>query len=382
MAAAVALGAGLLPGAAAAARRAKIVVPRDYRTISEAVRHAPERALILVRPGIYRETVNVTTSEITIRGADRFRTILDGGGSKDSGIIVSGTTGVSIENLTVRNYLSNGVLFDDSENYRMSRLDAIKNGIYGLYAFNSYKGEITSSFAWGSGDAGLYIGECLGCEAIVRNVHSEWNLIGYSGTNATGVEIYDSVFVNNAVGLMPNSLPLEEDAPNRGTEIYDNVIKDNNNEEIRPASIWEEIGVPTGTGVWLFGVSGNTVKGNRIEHQSRYGVLLSAGPDPNGVPMGNSVVDNAITGTGLYSLAWDGAGATNCFAANDFDGATGPPEIETLYPCDRPTAGVPYPPVQADVAAAMASGGARQGREAPNPRRPRCQRGRPHCHAR
>jgi parallel beta-helix repeat protein len=376
-----ALVMGLLPATASAGRRARIVVPRDYRSISEAVRHAPEGALVLVRPGVYRESVSVQTSGITIRGVDRFRTVLDGNGQNDNGIIVYGTTGVSVENLTVRNYRSNGVYFDDSENYRMTRIDAIKNGIYGLYAFNSYKGEITDSFAWGSGDAGLYIGECLGCKAVVRNVHAEWNLIGYSGTNATGVEIRDSVFRNNAVGIMPNTLPLEGDSPNRGTLIHDNLIVDNNNERIRPASIWTEVGVPTGTGVWLFGVSGNVVRDNEIEDQDRYGVLLSAGPDPNGAPMDDTVVDNTLTGSG-YALAWDGSGANNCFAGNRFEGETGPPEIETLYPCDRPTVGVAYPPVQADVAAALASGRLRDGEEAPNPKRPRCQAHRPRCRRR
>lgn len=378
-AAAVLLLSTSFPGDAGARRTRTIRVPRDYPTISAAVGNAPEGALILVAPGVYHETVAVRTSRLTIRGVDRFRTVLDGEGQRGNGIVVDGTTGVSVENLTVRDYQSNGVFFVNSEHYRMSRIDAVKNGIYGLYAFNSYKGEITDSFAWGSGDAGLYIGECLGCKALVENVHSEWNLIGYSGTNATGVEIRDSVFVNNAVGLMPNTLPLEDDSPNRGTVIHDNLIADNNNETIRPASIWNDVGVPTGTGVWLFGVSGNIVRDNRIEGQDRYGVLISAGPDPNGIPTGDKVVSNEIVGPGGYALAWDGSGIDNCFADNDFDAPTGPPEIETLYPCDRPTAGVPYPPVLADVALALASGSTRGGREAPEPARPRCRPRRRGC---
>jgi plastocyanin len=362
-------------------KRPVLKVPSpQFPTIQYAVDHARPRSTILIAPGEYHESVHVTTSGLTIRGRDRFRTVLTGDGERSNGILIDGAKNVKILDMTVRDYQANGIYFTNSTGYTIERVDSIKNAVYGLYAFHSYDGVIRDSFAWGSGDAGIYIGECLACSALIDGIHAEYNLLGYSGTNATGVIIRNSEFMNNAVGIFPNSLALEGEEPNRGTHIYGNVIKDNNNADIKAASIWEEIGVPTGTGVWLYGVHLNTVEANAISDHERYGVLISEGMDDKSIPMDNTTIGNVIRNSGMYDLAWDGSGANNCFSNNDITGATAPPDIQQMYACDkRPFAGVPFPPVQADVAAAMAAGPARGGKEAPEPDRPDCQSGRPGC---
>ncbi len=367
-------------GVGEGADRPKLVVPSEFPTIQGAVDSAQPGSTIVIRPGTYRESVHVTTSRLVIRGVDRFRTILNGEDNRSNGITIDGVRNVKVLNLTVRNYTSNGIYFNNSIGYTVTRVDSINNRIYGLYAFDSYDGVIRNSFAWGSGDAGIYVGQCLGCAALIDNVYASWNLLGYSGTNATGVVIRDSTFVNNAVGLFPNSLPFEGDEPNRYTLMLNNVIKDNNNVEIRAASIWEQMGVPTGTGVWLFGVHDNTVQANRIKNHDRYGVLVTHGIDQESVPIDNSTIGNFIRDSGIYDLAWDGSGSNNCFSNNDIKGATSHPEMQELYACsNRPFAGAPHPGVEADVAAAIGSGSTRGGREAPEPNRPSCQRGRPGC---
>ncbi len=373
-------GLMLAPLSPAGARTTEVmIVPDRYRTIQDAVDAAAPGGVVLVKPGIYRESVTVTTSDITIRGVDRFRTVLHGGDKIPNGITVSQTKGVTVENLTVRNYTSNGVYFTDSFDYSMRSIDAIKNRVYGLYVFASQDGEIRNSFAWGSGDAGFYIGECLPCNATVGNVHAEWNLIGYSGTNATGVTIRDSTWIHNAVGIMPNSLPFEQLGPNQGGIIARNRVIENNNEKILPASIWEIYGVPTGTGVWLLGVQNNIVKDNFIEGQKRYGVLISQTTDVH-LPLFDQVTGNTIRDSAIYDIAWDGTGGANCFSDNKMNGTTGPPLLEVVYSCaNPPLPGVLYPPVHADVLISLLTGSTREGREAPEPERPRCQKGRPGC---
>lgn len=368
---------GAMPSSAAAP--ATIHVPRDHATIQAAVDAASEGATIVVAPGVYEESVVVRRSGVTIRGVDRFRTVLHGRDRLNNGIIVDGQRGVTIANLTVRNYANNGIFFVGSDDYRMAGIDAIKNGVYGLYAFDSVGGIIERSFAWGSGDAGIYIGECLECDAVVRRVHAEWNLIGYSGTNATGVVIEDSTWINNAVGIMPNTLPYERLGPNRGGIIRRNKIAGNNNEVVPPASIWTVYGVPTGTGVWLLGVQGNVVAKNRITGHERYGVLISQTTDIH-LPMNNRVESNRFATADGYPIAWDGTGAGNCFQDNDLDRETAPPMLQTIYSCDNPPLpGVLYPPVHGDVMLTLLTGSARDGGEIPEPRRPRCQRGRRGC---
>lgn len=360
--------------------RPKLIVPKDFPTIQRAVDAAKPGSTIVIRPGTYREAVVVKTSRLIIRGVDRFRTILHGGDNKGNGFVVDGAHDVTIKNLTVRNYLQNGIFFNDATGYVAEGIDSIKNRTYGLYAFNSYDGVFRNSFGWGSGDSAFYIGQCLGCSALIENVHSEMNYLGYSGTNATGVVIRDSTFVRNGAGVVPNTLPTEELAPNRGTTILNNVVKDNNYENIPAAGFSETVGIPFGTGIWLAGVHNNIAKRNVVTGHKRYGVLITQSIDEESLPMNNRVRYNFIRNSGMYDLAWDGTGANNCFYGNDFTGETGPPDAETLYACpNRPFAGVLYPPVQADVAASISNTQTREQKEPPEPRRPPCQRGAPGC---
>src|SRR5262249_37791800 len=108
--AALAVGAG-----ASAAKQATTRVvstaksgPNIYSTIQGAVNAASPGDWVLIEPGVYDEAVLVTTPGIHIRGMDRNGVILDGqheaGAEGRNGIDVFKTDGVSIENLTVKNF--------------------------------------------------------------------------------------------------------------------------------------------------------------------------------------------------------------------------------------------------------------------------------------
>lgn len=360
--------------------RPRLDVPADFKTIQAAVDAAKPGSTIVIAPGRYRGEVAVTTDDLVIRGVDRFRTILDGDDKRSNGFVVDGTKKVTIANLTVRNFRGNGIYFVNSRHYTADRIDSIKNRTYGVYAYRSYDGVMKNSFGWGSGDSAFYVGECMGCGALLDNLHAEMNYLGYSGTNATGVTIRRSTWVRNGAGIVPNTLPTEDLAPNRGTLVVDNLVRDNNYKTIPPSGISETFGIPFGTGIWLVGVENNVVRDNVILDHESYGVLVTQTVDRY-LPVNNTVVRNRIRRTGKYALAWDGTGADNCFTGNDFTGETGPPEIETLYACsNRPFAGAPYPPVQEDVATSIPESQTRETEEPPEPRRPRCQKGRPGCH--
>lgn len=91
-----------------AAKVTTIRVPKDHDTIQAAVCAAHVGDLVLVSPGVYNEAVDVTTPNITIRGTDRNQVILEGKFTKENGIRMLGTDGVVVENMTARNYVSNG----------------------------------------------------------------------------------------------------------------------------------------------------------------------------------------------------------------------------------------------------------------------------------
>ncbi|HNH97094.1 MAG TPA: right-handed parallel beta-helix repeat-containing protein, partial [Microthrixaceae bacterium] len=206
-----------------------IRVPGDQKTIQAAVDSAEAGDLILVSEGVYKEAVDVTTADITIRGVDRNKVILDGEFTADNGIRVLDTDGVVVENMTARNYISNGFYWTGSDRYRGSYLTAYRNGDYGIYAFDSYHGQFDHSYGSGSPDAGFYIGECYKCDAVLSEVVSEYNGLGYSGTNSGGdLYIVNSEFRNNRAGIVPNSGSYELCYPSRGTTIAGNLVHDNN----------------------------------------------------------------------------------------------------------------------------------------------------------
>src|SRR5262245_3054100 len=122
--------------------QATLHVPDDYPTIQKAVDAAKPGDLVLISPGTYQESVSVKTDNLTIRGLDRNSVILDGGFTMDNGFRVAGGDGVAIENMTARNYTKNGFFWTDAKGYRGSYLTAYRNGDYGIYAYNSTKGQL------------------------------------------------------------------------------------------------------------------------------------------------------------------------------------------------------------------------------------------------
>ncbi|MFP5254431.1 MAG: hypothetical protein ACLGI8_01100, partial [Acidimicrobiia bacterium] len=180
-------------------------VPTDFETIQAAVDAAAPGDLVLIEPGTYEEAVDVTTDDLTIRGLDRNEVVLDGGFELENGIRVL-ADGVAIENMTAQNYTTNGFFWTEATGYRGSYLTAYRNGDYGVYAFDSVKGQLEHIYASGSPDAGIYIGQCYPCDAVITDVISEYNGLGYSGTNSGGnLLIVNSTWRFNRAGIVPNS---------------------------------------------------------------------------------------------------------------------------------------------------------------------------------
>ena len=241
---------------------ATIEVPGDHATIQEAVDAAAAGDLILVSPGVYHEAVNVTTPELTIRGLDRNEVILDGEFELDNGIRVLGAAGVTVENMTARNYTFNGFFWTGVDGYRGSYLTAYRNGDYGIYAFDSVNGVFEHSYGAGSPDAGFYIGQCFPCNVVLDDVHAEHNGLGYSGTNSGGnLLIINSQFNNNRAGLVPNSGSYELCYPQRETTIVGNLVYSNNQPDT-PAI--DDAILAMGNGILISGGVRNTISRNRV----------------------------------------------------------------------------------------------------------------------
>lgn len=291
-------------------------VPEDAPTIGGAVDAVAEGGLVLVAPGVYEEQVLVDTPGVTVRGLDRNETVIDGGGVRSYGIVAV-ADGVSVENLTVTGATFYGVLvtglhdengptahgvdgyatldperFPPVERFSIDHVTAYNNGLYGLYAFDARHGVIRDSYASGSADSGIYVGQCEQCDILVTGNVAENNAVGFENANASdSVWVVGNRFSGNRVGMTLLSNYQEAFVPQRGNVVAGNLVSRNASPE-SPAQADGAFGIGIGVGAG----TDNVFERNRIEANPTAGVLLSSTEDL--AALGNVFRGNAFGGNG------------------------------------------------------------------------------------
>src|SRR5215472_15813902 len=326
-----------------------------YKTIQSAVNAAKPGDWILVAPGDYHERADETgrsgnpdqgqmggvfihKSGITVRGMNRNSVIIDGTkpgsapcSSKPSaqnygapgahgipvgrnGVLVWKANDVSIENLTVCNFLAgtgasgNQIWWNGGAgsgkigltgywgSYLTATSTFFKNETtaaeYGIFAANSAgPARWNQLYASNMNDSGTYVGACQRqCNVTLNHMWMENNALGYSGTNSGGrVVIENSQFDDNQDGLDTNTAvigdppaPQDRRCPNGGISpithttscwvIMNNYIHNNNNPHV-PAAGSAAAG-PVGTGMTVSGGRYDTVMNNTVANNGAWGVLF------------------------------------------------------------------------------------------------------------
>lgn len=384
----------------------------------------------------------ITEDNLWLVGMDRNSVIVDGtksgppcstaqtdqvfGSAQDpggglNGIMVYKAQGTWVENLTVCNFLdgsrrgtgneiwwngganSGSVFVDAQGGYTGSYLTATTTyyqgeataATYGIFSSNWNGGSWKNTYASNFNDSGYYIGACQQqCNQTVDGAWSEYNALGYSGSNSGGpLVVRGSRFDNNEDGFDTNSQNGDNPPPQDGScppGVQPPTLTDHNGHTFTPSTCWvffdnsvdhnNNPNVPTfgsagagpaGTGLSIAGGRNDTVIDNTFSDNNAWGTILVPYPD-SGDPCtggtlvapdspstpagsgqvcwfdesGDAVVDNTYVNNGSWNNPTNGdiaatnlePGPSDCFSGN-VDTAnplglptTSPPAAEALFP--------------------------------------------------
>jgi len=364
--------------AADAGSRALVEVPRDAATIQQADALVRPGGTILVAPGTYPEQVTIDKPRVVLRGLDRNRVVLDGGWRMDDGITIT-APGVSVENLTVRDYNLNGVLvtgetgadgqgvgrgsdgyglqdpaaYPPLDGFRVRYVTSYDNGLYGIYAFDAHDGLIEHTYTSGGADSGLYVGQCAPCDVVVRDNTAERNAVGLEADNAS-VRMYvlSNRLTGNRVGLAIGSNYQEALIPQRSATIVGNLVAHNDDPDSP-----EQADGGFGIGIGIDGGSTNLVARNRVLDNPTVGLVIESHEDL--APSGNTVGGNVFAANGLdfgYAASERAPGSNNCLLPTNTiahaPGCLNGPGTDVAQPAAPPGVSfhdVPAPPAQPDL---------------------------------
>jgi hypothetical protein len=366
----------------------------QYKSIQAAVNAAKVGDWILVGPGDYKEHsgrapaghadttagVLITKADLHVRGMNRNKVVVDGtkpgspqcsrkqanqefgpagvtpgaGPRGLNGLLVWKATDVTIQNLTVCNFLhgsgdtGNEIWWNGGDGsgkvggygYTGSYLTATSTFFnnettaaqYGIFSSNWTGGTWDQTYASNFNDSGYYIGACQQqCDQTINHAHSQYNALGYSGTNSGGrLVIKNSEFDQNEDGLDTNSQnadyppPQNGACPNNGISsiththscwvFMNNFVHDNNNPSIPSAG--SAAAGPVGTGMSISGGRNDTVMHNTFKNNKAWGVILVPFAD-SGRPCTGGTLNSPILGPGscLYD-GWGNALINNKFGNN------------------------------------------------------------------
>jgi hypothetical protein len=396
----------------------------QFKSIQAAVDAARTGDWILIGPGDHKEHsgrsprghrdttagVLITKGFIHLRGMNRNSVVVDGttphsprcsrshanqeygppgltpgaGRRGLNGLLVWKAPNVTIQNLTVCNYLhgsgdtGNEVWWNGGDGsgkiggwgYKGDYLtttstffkDETTAAQYGIFSSNWNGGTWDQTYASNFNDSGYYIGACQQeCNQTIDHAHAQYDALGYSGTNSGGsLVIKRSEFDHNEDGLDTNTQNADFPPPQNGAcphnsispiththscwVFIDNYVHDNNNPNVPSAG--SAAAGPVGTGMSISGGHNDTVMHNRFVNNHAWGVIMvpyvdSGGPCTGGTPgglgpgsclfdpWGNAVLNNTFSHNGSYGhpsngdiaqLNLESGHPTSCFRGNKHPG--------------------------------------------------------------
>ncbi len=318
----------------------KRIVIGPWQSIQKAVDKAWPGTTIVLRPGVYHQSVLIRKDRITLRGSGSRRTVIKPPRHAPRNLCTAafGETGVcilaqkigrngkvfktvrgdTISKLSVAGFPSNGVFGYGTVGLTVTHVTAINDGDYGISRFNSTTTKFTHDVAIGNHEAGFYVGDSPDADTVVRYDRATGNQFGIFVRHAREVLVAHNYVARNCQGIL-----VLDDGQRGGAGnalITRNVVVRNNKfcRKSRDTPINTK-----GGGILLLGATKTLVISNLVNDNSggqlnSGGIVvvsarrLSHGSNPNF----DTIKGNRAHRNHPADLIWDGSGKHVKFAGN------------------------------------------------------------------
>ncbi|WP_406109004.1 right-handed parallel beta-helix repeat-containing protein [Streptomyces sp. NBC_01003] len=303
-------------------------------SIQKAVSTAKPGDVIVLSPGTYHESVSITVSGLTLRGAsDRSTVIVPAAASAagacakaGNGICVTGTKSKPVENVTVRSltlrgFKKNGLWATGTDRLRVEGVTSEKNGQWGIAQERSVRGVFRHDTVEANGDAGLFLANTVDAEegapnseAVISNNRLLGNRIGVTVRRLRNVAVDNNEATGNCTAMF---LVGDENKPRTGgLKVQNNYIHDNN----KYCAATARLPFLQGSGIILTGVEDSLVAENGVEDNvgkaPMSGGIVLAKNFKGALNQRNEIRDNLVMGNGTADLASQDKGKGNTFHDN------------------------------------------------------------------
>jgi len=316
-----------------------IHVVHPGESIQAAVDAASPGDTIVVTPGTYRESIRIGTDGLTLRA--RGSVTLKPPKYSHSGCYLPEQVGicivppdfdpssftftnrvrdVTITGFRVVGFDGEGVFGFGTQNLTVSHVVAIDNTDYGVASFEGIGTTFTHNAASGSDDAGVYVGDSLNANALVKDNRSWGNTIGILVRHVQNAIVSGNEVWGNCLGVF---LLNDGQAGGSGhTAVMNNTVVANNEvcEQFGPPGYLPPLG---GGGIVLTGsqhnaIFQNVVRDNQGTTLFSGGIVLIATPKANtdNASTNNLVFLNRARGNEPADIVNDAASMGNLIVAN------------------------------------------------------------------
>ncbi len=324
-------------------------VVRPGQSIQAAIDAAQPGDTIIVRPGVYRESLDIGANGIRLIG---FHAVLEPGATPgnslcnqpdpsdptapvpETGICVHGqidpATGdvlQTVDNVVVAGFTVNGFTGDGTFVYGGRNFSAFNdefshNGGYGIFALRSENDNFVGNLSHDNGDAGFYVGESPDANVVIEH-NVSWRNTGEGllFRDSLGGHVSDNVFTGNCFGVSAFNTGVP--GPGGSVRISDNWIVANN--KACPGTDGPAL---SGIGLGIAGDSNVVVRHNVIINNNPSGpsdvptggiVLVDTTAFGGATPDNNTIVGNFLHGNVPNDIFSDGSGTGNVFKRNRCD---------------------------------------------------------------